>query len=94
MLAKLFQEFHPIGAAPKHAVADTRSGHKKCTTYRLDSLEIFGILMPLFPFIVCLVVPMPAGFISSPESRISRRRSCTSWALCVLLVPIHGIPFA
>ena len=28
MLAKLFQEFHPIGAAPKHAVADTRNSQR------------------------------------------------------------------
>ena len=83
MLAKLFQEFHPIGAAPKHAVVDTRSSHKKRieTTYRPDGLELFGILKPLLPFIVCLVASRPADFISSPESRISRRRSCTSWAV-------------
>jgi hypothetical protein len=31
MLAKLFQEFHPIGAAQKHAVADTANSNAKRT---------------------------------------------------------------
>jgi hypothetical protein len=54
MLAKLFQEFHPIGAAPKHAVADARNSQKKRTKtkYRLDGLDLFGILEASFPFIV------------------------------------------
>ncbi len=44
MLAKLFQEFHPLGAAPKHAVADMRSSQedRTGTTYHLDGLEGFG----------------------------------------------------
>ena len=38
MLAKLFQEFHPIGAAPKHAVAHSRKSKDKRikTTYHFD----------------------------------------------------------
>ncbi len=45
MLAKLFQEFHPIGAAPKHAVADTRSSQedRTGTTYHLDGVKLCAI---------------------------------------------------
>jgi hypothetical protein len=32
MLAKLFQEFHPMGAAPKHAVAEAVSRNAKRTS--------------------------------------------------------------
>ncbi len=46
MLAKLFQEFHPIGAAPKHTVADTRSSQEERmeTIYHLDGFDALGSL--------------------------------------------------
>src|SRR2546423_9900638 len=69
ILAKLFQKFHPMGAAQKHAVADTASSNAKRTGARYHSGSVYDGRLNQVPELLSCYGPSGHKFLFADQSQ-------------------------